>query len=340
MKILFVFKYPSVDDPRATHQGLGITALNNVMALRELRMEADTFPIPNGEYLWAQLEVPWASYTHIILQAPFIDAPFLKKLFVRFPEKKFALVYHSNLGFLSQDGFAGGSIPAFLQLQDECPNFVFASNCFEFSNAITHGSDAMVTCLPNMYHLPAKPSRQRSLWKPGQTLNIGLFGAARVLKNWLTAGAASMIISKTLGTNVRLYVSTGRDESAAMTRPNLSALLSLNERVQLVEKPWITHDDFMRFLYGMDLLMQPSFTESFNNVTADGCAIGIPSVVSEAIGWVPKDWTAKGDSATSVANVGMSLLKDPQAGLRGWEALMAYNNNSVNAWSHWLNRFV
>src|ERR1017187_2098595 len=55
MKTLIAFKNPAIDSPTACHQGLGITALNTAMSLRELRIEADAAPIANGENLWGRL---------------------------------------------------------------------------------------------------------------------------------------------------------------------------------------------------------------------------------------------------------------------------------------------
>lgn len=336
MKILIVFKDPSTDSPNACHQGLGITALNLAMSLCEMRLDATALPVANGEYLWQKLAGAWSDYTHVILSAPFIDAAYLGKLFAQFPAKRFALVYHSNLGFLTQDRFAGVSIPQYIALEKQCRNFTVAANSAELSDAIQQATGLPFTHLPNLYHLPAKVQRTRASWTNGMTLNIGLFGAARMLKNWLTAGAAAMIMSRGLNASVRLHVSSGRDEGSSATRSVLDALLTLNPKVQLVAVPWLNHDDFRRYLYGMDLLLQPSFTETFNNVTADGCSCGVPSVVSEAIDWVPANWIAKADSAVQVAAVGCALLRDRKAVDKGWKALDQYNRKACQQWSNWL----
>src|SRR5262249_36888564 len=49
---------------------------------------------------------------------------------------------------------------------------------------------------------------------------------------------------------------------------------------------WMTHDDFLDFLRGMDLSLQVSFSETFDIVMADSVAIGLPSVGSDAIRWL------------------------------------------------------
>ncbi len=86
----------------------------------------------------------------------------------------------------------------------------------------------------------------------------------------------------------------------------------------------------------MDLLLQPSFTETFNNVTADGCACGVPSIVSEAIDWVPDEWIAKADSASQIADAAYLVLKDRKAAMKGWKALDTYNGAALKAWMEWV----
>jgi hypothetical protein len=335
-KLLLAFKHPKTDSSDACHQGLGVTALNTAMGMRESGTEADAQPVTNGEYLSAQLAGPWADYTHVALEAPYIDAPYLAGMFARFPQKQFALIYHSNLGFLSQDAFAGASLPLYVDLEARLKNFRVAANSQELSSAIEAATGSPFAWLPNLYHLPSQSRRTRAPWRAGQVLNVGLFGASRALKNWLTAGAAAMIMARRLGASVCLHVSSGRDEGAAATRRNLSSLLAMNPAVRLVDVPWLNHDDFLRYLYGMDLLLQPSFTETFNNVTADGCFCGVPSVVSEAIDWVPENWIAKADSAVSVAARGCALLSDKKASMNGWKALDAYNHKAGHAWAQWM----
>ena len=59
--------------------------------------------------------------------------------------------------------------------------------------------------------------------------------------------------------------------------------------VRLVENAWQTWPQFRQTVRHMHLLLQPSYTESFNVVTADGIAEGVPSVVSDAIEWAPDE---------------------------------------------------
>ena len=86
----------------------------------------------------------------------------------------------------------------------------------------------------------------------------------------------------------------------------------------------------------MHLLLQPSYTESFNVVTADGVAEGVPSVVSDAIDWAPRSWKAPVDDANAMALVGGKLLESRWAPGRGLSALKAYNRRAMHAWADFL----
>lgn len=336
MKVLFAYKHPKADNPNVCHAGMGVTARNSAMGLREERVEADSKAVANGEALWANLNGAWSDYTHVVLCAPYIDASFLGKLVRAFPLKQFALVYHSNLGFLSVDRFAARSMPAFLAIERECPNFRTAANSTELAAAITGASGSEFLYLPNVYHLPAMTRRTRERWRRPMPIHVGLFGAARVLKNWLTAAIAMAILQRTIGVELVLHMNSGRDEGAEGTHESLAALLSLNPSLKTVNVQWLPPDDFRRYLYGMDLLLQPSFTETFNNVTADGCACGVPSVVSDAITWAPEEWKARADSADSIARTALTLLNDKNAAMKGWKALDAHNRSAIAAWREWL----
>lgn len=334
--VVFAFKSPQVDDPSVCHAGMGITATNLAMSLQETRTQAAALPVTNGEYLWSQLSGAWSNNTHVVMCAPYIDAPFLTKMVNNFKTKKFAMVYHSNLGFLTVDKFAATSLPALMSLSQASPNFTVAGNSKELATAMSAATGGSFGYLPNLYHLPSMTRRTRPAWKPGMVLNVGLFGAARVLKNWLTAVTSAMIMQRTLKSPVRLHMNSGRDENPSATRQTISSVLGMNKDVTPVDVPWLGFDDFRRYIYGMDIMLQPSFTETFNNVTADGISGGVPSVVSEAIDWVPSNWIAKADSACDIARVGCKLVQSSHAAMDGWKALDRYNKAALPLWQKWL----
>jgi hypothetical protein len=106
---------------------------------------------------------------------------------------------------------------------------------------------------------------------------------------------------------------------------------------KICKQPWQEWAAFRDTVRHMHLMLQPSFTETFNVVTADGIAEGVPSVVSTAIYWAPKDWQADSDDAMAISHVGRRLLADPQAPMDGLNALTAYNDAAFREWLKFLS---
>ena len=104
---------------------------------------------------------------------------------------------------------------------------------------------------------------------------------------------------------------------------------------EVVLDGWCGWPEFRKTVADMDLLIHPSYTETFNMVSADGISQGIPVVGSEAISWLPKHWKADSDDALQIAEVGLRLL---QSGAHaGVKALEKHNEKSFESWKHFLN---
>lgn len=106
--------------------------------------------------------------------------------------------------------------------------------------------------------------------------------------------------------------------------------------ISVEQAGWQTWPEFRRLVGSMHLLLQPSYTESFNMVTADGIAEGVPSVVSDAIDWVPRNWIAYSDDVLDIARVGHTLLLDPFARWEGMNALQSYIDRGIQEWEDYL----
>jgi hypothetical protein len=106
--------------------------------------------------------------------------------------------------------------------------------------------------------------------------------------------------------------------------------------VKLIENGWQSWPKFRQTVAHMHLLLQPSYTESFNMVTADGVVEGVPSVVSSAIDWAPEHWKADIDDVLDIARAGRYLLRDPNAAQEGMDALVSHNRDGITAWLSFL----
>ncbi len=337
MRTIIAFKNPKADNPQACHVGLGVTAGNAADVLVERGFQAEAIPVVDGYYLRNKLRAnAWPGLTHVVFCAPYIDTPFLESLCREFRAIRFAVVFHSNVGFLQADKWAVKVMREQMELERRIPNFHLAGNCRKFCQAVQSAYGAPCTLLPNLYFLHGPIERQRALWT-GPELHIGIFGATRILKNLMTAAWASLQIGRDLNAITKIHLSTGREEGGAGVMQSVQEMCSGLSRVELIQEPWLPWLEFRRVMRRMHLLMQPSFTESFNGVTADGIAEGVPSVVSPAINWVPPSWIANPDSATEIAAAGKRLLRDRNAPRDGYRALVRHNDRSLQAWKQYLD---
>ena len=312
-----------------SHIGLGVTALNSAKSLRNTGVNADVWPITSAAELSARLRVTPAS--HVVISAPWIQTNDLAHMCAEFRETQFAVTCHSNLGFLQADPSAMRLLREGLELRRTSWNFRMAANSGRLSNWVQAAYGTPCTLLPNLYHLESvNPKRERY---SGGTLRIGAFGAIRALKNLMTSAGAALEIANAKRADLEFWISSGRNEGAGSVVDAVRQMLNGLPHVKLVENGWQTWPQFRRTVRHMHLLMQPSYTESFNVVTADGVAEGVPSVVSDAIDWAPDSWKAPVDDAHSMARVGRKLLNSRWAPRQGLNALKAHNKTALAAWA-------
>jgi glycosyltransferase involved in cell wall biosynthesis len=184
--------------------------------------------------------------------------------------------------------------------------------------------------LPNLY--PTCDPIEKC-WHGGP-IKIGAFGAVRPEKNFMTAAAAAVAIQAQLGVPVELHMSTGGEGDQGLTAPAIDQMCE--GKVKVIRHPWMFWDNFIQLIAAMDLLIQVSYTESFNMVTADGISVGVPSVVSPAIYWAPPSWKAEPDNALDVADTGVRLLTNSETRSEGIEYLRAHNEDSLKYWDRFL----
>ncbi len=338
MRVLIVYKSPTVDNPQASHDGMGVNTCNTAKTLRQHGIQAEGISVIDGYDMRDKLrDSYYADVTHVVMSAPFFDTDYLRYLCGLFPQIKFTITFHSNVGFLGLDSWAVRVIGE--ELSAGIPNFIVSANSHRFHNAVEAAFDAQCALLPNLYLLQKKPV-SHSLWdKSSGPLRIGVFGATRVLKNLPTAAWAAQIIARKLDTPVEFWVSAGRQEGpgAAMVLEGIKRFFAHHPGITLVENDWQPWEQFRRTIGRMHLNMQLSYSESFNIVVADSIAEGVPAVVGPAIAWVPPEWTADADDACSVAAVGVRLLRDASAPIRGWKSLERHNEAAVGHWRAYLD---
>ena len=267
-----------------SHIGLGVTALNAAKSLRDFGVAAEVWAIVSAAELTARLRAAATDHsevTHVVISAPWIQTPDLARLCAEFPETQFAVNCHSNLGFLQADPSAMRLVREGLELRRTTWNFRIAANCERLSRWIEAAYGLPCLCLPNIYHLEGARPKRRPY--SGGVLRIGAFGATRALKNLLTAAGAALEIASGMRADLEFWISSGRNEGAGPVLDAVRQMMHGVHHAKVVENGWQTWPQFRQTVRHMHLLLQPSYTESFNVVTADGAAEGVPSVVSDAI---------------------------------------------------------
>jgi hypothetical protein len=315
-----------------SHIGLGVTALNAAKSLRAEGIDASVWAVTSAPDLTNQLRNSVA--THVVVSAPWLSTDDLARLCADFPETQFVVTCHSNLGFLQADPSAMRLVREGIDLQRCTWNFRIAANSARLTRWVEAAYAAPCLHLPNMYYLDGMEPK-RELYRGG-TLRIGAFGATRALKNLLTAAGAAVEIANGLRVDLEFWISAGRNEGGGPVVDAVRQMMNGLPHVKLVESGWQTWPQFRQTVRHMHLLLQPSYTESFNVVTADGVAEGVPSVVSEAIHWVPDNWKAKVDDAGDVAKAGLRLLGSRRAARQGMAALKKHNREALRIWRDYL----
>ena len=332
-KIVLAYKTPE-RTPGLSHVGLGVCALNLCKVLAEAGLNLEIWPVFDGFALQERLRAE-PTVKDVILFAPWIDTPFLHSLVSEQREVTFAMVCHSNIAFLQADRWAMKIIREEIALEQQVPNFHIAGNSKKFCAFIREAYGAQCAYLPNLYSL-AGVRQTRTNYQNG-VLRLGIFGATRQLKNIMTAAAAALLISERLAVETEIYVSSGREEGGYGVMDSVKQMLTGKRRATLIESSWQPWQEFRETCRYMHLMLQPSFTETFNIVTADGIAVGVPSVVSETIDWVPAKWTAHADDPGHIAEIGIRLLRDQGAAEQGLEYLRKYNRAGLRAWFEYLS---
>lgn len=319
-----------------SHTGLAMSAQNTARVLRSSGINATVRPALN----MANLEqlVASESPTHIVINALWLPTVELAYLTHKYAHVQWALLIHSNLAFLQVEPNGIIKLREAVDLErSSVGNFEVAANSVNGSNGIQDAWECKCLYLPNLYYLDDSARVLRPKWHGG-TLRIGAFGALRPLKNPIASAFAALAIANSLATDLEFCVNIGRNDGGGQAKllPGIEAIYRDLSHARLVKIPWQPWTSFRRTVRGMHLMLQPSFTESFNVVTADGIAEGVASVVSDVIEWAPPHWRAHPDNTEDIARVGRLLLKDPHSAQDGLRALTTHNQHGLGHWKTWL----
>jgi hypothetical protein len=319
-----------------SHTGLAVSAMNTARYLRSRAINVQVIPVRNKADILALIaaEKP----THLIVNALWLPTADLAAIVHGNPSVHFGVLVHSNIAFLQVEPNGIRLLREAVDLElSALGNFSVAANSRAGAQGMQDAWECPSLYLPNLYYLDQTVRTQRRKWSGG-TLRIGAFGALRPLKNPTASAFAALSIATNLGTNLEFHVNTGRNDGgwAGRLLAAIQAIYANLPNAKIVQDTWQPWAEFRRVVRNMHLLLQPSFTESFNVVTADGVAEGVPSVVSDVIEWAPDWWKASPDNTEDIARTGRALLNDSHTGQDGFNALTAHNQDGYLQWANFL----
>lgn len=278
--------------------------------------------------------------THAIIEALWVVPEKLDVLSKLHPRVQWIVRTHSEAPFLANEGIATAWIAGYLKRGVEIMCNSIAAQAQLKAIAADFGSaESLVTYGPNFYPFPGRASVTPRPQVATGEVHIGCFGAIRPLKNHLAQAIAAISFANAEGLKLRFHVNAGRVEGGASpVLRNLRQLFaaSAGGRHVLVEQDWLPHPRFLASLAATtDIAMQVSFSETFNIVSADSAAVGLPVVGSAAIPWLggyaqvsPGDVAAMETALDAVWNVDLRQRLTLQSGdLRAW------SQAAQSAWS-------
>jgi glycosyltransferase involved in cell wall biosynthesis len=327
--------YKNFAGPNVSHIGLGVAGLNIAKVLQSNGIGASVFSIRDAKELERYI-VGEPQTTHVVISAPWIPIVDLNRLVLRFPHIQWTVNCHSNVGFLQADSNGVQLLRKYIDYEKGSLNFRVSGNSKKFVRWLRESYRCNAFYLPNLYFLDNTVRTIPRPWRGG-TLKIGCFGATRPQKNLMSAAGAALLLKEWFNVDVELCLSSGRTEGGGNTILNaIRAMVDGIPGIKIVHNSWAAWPQFRKFVSTMNLLLQPSYTESFNMVTADGIAEGVPSVISEAIEWVPRYWVANMDDVNDIARVGRQLIEDPRSVYDGLVHLEQHNRDGFEVWEEFL----
>ena len=259
----------------------------------------------------------------VVIEALWVTPAKMRELKQLHPEIRWTVRIHSEIPFLANEGIAVEWIAEYMAIGVEVA-FNSSQSAEDFALL------GPVEYLPNYYPLRKPRTRKAAT----ADLHVGCFGAIRPLKNQLIQAFAAVKYAEICGKHLIFHMNQGRIEQLGESNlKNIEALIIVSGN-ELVQHPWMGHEEFLETVACMDVCLQVSLSESFNIVSADVVSIGVPLVGSESIRWLPTRSKAKPDSVESiVAAMG-------RAGETSIEmnhvALEQYLARTVKRWNDWL----
>lgn len=259
-----------------------------VAMLHALGIEASAVEVDDNNAIDAQVTA--FRPTHAIIEAFWVVPEKFDELIPLHPDVRWIVRNHSEVPFLANEGIAFGWIAGYLRRGVEVMCNAPRALADVRGIAGAYGvSDRLVTFGPNFYPLGLPQARPPCPAGDGggDVLDVGCFGAIRPLKNTMAQALASLAVARATHRRLHFHINATRLEgNGDPILKNLRQMFEAAGRHRLIEHEWLPHGCFRDLIRTMDMVLQVSFSETFNIVAADAVAEDIPVVVSGEVPWI------------------------------------------------------
>jgi len=197
-----------------------------------------------------------------------------------------------------------------------------------------------VIYLPNFY---PQIYKTKKINKDKDYIDIGCFGAIRLLKNHMIQTIAAIDFANQIGKKLRFHINATRIE---MEGDNvIDNIKKLFEQLNTSGHAMITHEwqsrkDFLTLCYEMDIGMQVSITESFNVVAADLVSQGVPIVGSIGeIPWAVTEFSASYSDSEDITKKLHLAYNHSFENVQAHQAsLKSYTDRTIKIWKEYFGK--
>jgi hypothetical protein len=274
--------------------------------------------------------------THVFIEGYWVVPSKFDELKPLHPNVKWIVRCHSEMPFLAQEGIAMswtfGYMARGVLVAGNSPRIAREIQLLAKAANVT----APMPMLPNYYPINLNVPTSTAQNEDG-AFHVGCFGAIRPMKNQLSQAIAAYEFCRKNNMMLKFHINAGRVEMyGANPLRNLRDLFDNLPGAELVEHSWADHESFLALLSSMNMLMQVSFTETFNIVTADAVSQGIPVVTSSEISWLRGPF-ADPTSTESMVSIMDHVWRKRETLIRQNKLrLFKYSQRAVKTWVNFL----
>jgi hypothetical protein len=271
----------------------------------------------------------------VILEALWVTPEKVKELMElpRYRHINWIVRIHSDIAFLAAETNAMGYINGYLELKGKSKHnyekLHIAFNDRELAeNMSTLGNFMYLPNIVEVKHLDVHKS-------DSGIINIGCFGATRLLKNQLFQALCAINFADAMGRHMNFHVTV---ECTSKKDPVLTNLINLFDGSYhtLIIHNWMSNDDFQNLIQKMDFGMQLSFTESFNIVSAEFVNNDKLILVSNPIRWMPDQLKTSTNNYSEVINKLIYVYKNRDSAYLKNKQRAGLNQHNIRSKQVWL----